>query len=184
MRKIIYAINLSIDGCCDHTATTGGEDILEFFAGLIRGAGLLVYGRITYQLMVPYWPDIAKNKSGDTDEIEFARVFDAANKLVFSHSLDNVEDERSTLARKPLRDEILKLKQEEGNYILVGGVHLPSQLIMLGLVDEFIFVVHPVIAGEGRRLLDGISLQEKLSLKLVESKTLRSGCVVLHYAKQ
>ena len=184
MRNIIYAINLTIDGCCDHTKGAGGEDILEFFADLIRGADLLVYGRITYQLMVPYWPDIAKNKSGDTDEIKFARIFDAAEKLVFSHSLDKVEDKRSRLARNTPEDEILKLKQEEGKYILLGGVDLPSQLIARGLIDEFIIVVQPVIAGEGRRLFEGVSLQEKLSLKLVESKTLRSGSVALHYVKQ
>ncbi|MHA4808894.1 dihydrofolate reductase family protein [Flavitalea flava] len=184
MRNLIYSINLTIDGCVDHTKGTGSEDILEFFADLIRGADLLVYGRITYQLMVPYWPDIAKNKSGDADEIEFAQVFDSANKLVFSRSLDKVEDKRSTIARNSLQGEILKLKQQQGKYILLGGVDLPSQLIELGLVDEFIFVVQPVIAGEGRRLLDGISLQVKLPLKLVESKTLKSGSVVLHYVKQ
>jgi dihydrofolate reductase len=184
MRKIIYAINLTIDGCCDHTKTTGSKDVLHFFADLIRGADLLVYGRITYQLMVPYWPDIAKNKSGDTDEIEFAQVFDDANKLVFSHSLDKVEDKRSRLAHNNLRDEISKLKQEQGKYILLGGVDLPLQLILLGLIDEFIFVVQPVIAGEGRRLFEGISLQQKLPLKLVDSKTLESGCVALHYVKQ
>jgi dihydrofolate reductase len=184
MRKIVYAINLTIDGCCDHTKGTGSQDILEFFADLIRGADLLVYGRITYQLMVPYWPDVAKNKSGDPDEIEFAKVFDSADKLVFSHSLDMVEDKRSRLAQNPLLDEISKLKQEHGKYILLGGVDLPSQLILLGLIDEFIFVVQPVFAGEGRRLLESISLQEKLSVKLVESKTLKSGSVVLHYVKQ
>jgi dihydrofolate reductase len=181
MRKLIYAINLTIDGCFDHTKMTGGEDILEFFADLIRGADLLVYGRVTYQLMVPYWPDIAKNKSGDKDEIEFAEVFDTVDKLVFSRSLKKVEDKRSTTTDNSLQDEILKLKKQQGKYILLGGVDIPSQLIALGLVDEYIFVVQPVIAGEGRRLLEGISLQEKLQLKLVESKTLRSGCVVLHY---
>ncbi|HEY2720812.1 MAG TPA: dihydrofolate reductase family protein [Chitinophagaceae bacterium] len=183
MRNLIYAINLTIDGCCDHTKMTAGDDVLEFFSDLIRGADLLVYGRVTYQLMVPYWPDIAKNKSGDPDETEFAQVFDSADKLVFSHSLEKIEDKRSRLARNTLQDEILRLKREQGKYILLGGVDLPSQLIALGLVDEFIIVVQPVIAGEGRRLLEGGSLQEKLPLKLVKSKTLKSGCVALHYVK-
>jgi dihydrofolate reductase len=86
--------------------------------------------------------------------------------------------------RTNLRDEILKLKQEQGKNILIGGVDIPSQLIELGLVDEYRFVVQPIIAGEGRRLLEGISLPEKLQLKLVESKILKSGSVALHYLKQ
>jgi dihydrofolate reductase len=76
------------------------------------------------------------------------------------------------------------LKQEQGKYILTGGADIPSQLIELGLVDEYHIVVHPVIAGEGKRLMEGISLQEKLKLKLVESKTFKSGSVALHYLKQ
>lgn len=88
------------------------------------------------------------------------------------------------IVRTNLRDEILKLKQERGKNILVGGVSLPSQLIELGLVDEYRFVVSPIIAGEGRRLLEGISLPEKLQLKLVESKVFKSGGVALRYLKQ
>jgi len=83
-----------------------------------------------------------------------------------------------------LRDEILKLKQEQGKNILVGGVDIPSQLMELGLVDEFRFVVGPIVAGEGRRLLEGVSLPERLQLKFVESKLFKSGCVALHYSKQ
>jgi dihydrofolate reductase len=76
------------------------------------------------------------------------------------------------------------LKKEQGNNILVGGVDIPSQLIELGLVDEYYFVVHPVVAGEGRRLLGGISLMKKSLLKLVDSKIFKSGSVALHYLKK
>ena len=76
------------------------------------------------------------------------------------------------------------MKQEPGKNILTGGVDVASQLIELGLVDEYHFVVQPIVAGEGRRLLKGISLQEKLQLKLVESKIFKSGCVALRYLKQ
>jgi len=79
---------------------------------------------------------------------------------------------------------MLKLKQEPGKNILAGGVNIPSQLIELGLVDEYRFVVQPILAGEGRRLLEGVSLPEKLQLRLVESKFFKSGCVALHYSKQ
>ncbi|MGH2565685.1 MAG: dihydrofolate reductase family protein, partial [Ginsengibacter sp.] len=146
---------------------------------------LLVYGRKTYELMVPYWPDIAKNPSGETKaDIEFARAFESCNKIVFSRTLARADGKNTRIVRTSLREEILKLKQEQGNNILVGGIDIPSQLIGLSLVDEYYFVVHPVVAGEGRRLLDGISLQKKLQLKLVESKIFKSGTVALHYLKQ
>jgi riboflavin biosynthesis pyrimidine reductase len=67
---------------------------------------------------------------------------------------------------------------------LVGGVNVPSQLIELDLVDEYRFVVQPILAGAGTRLLDGASLPDKLRLKLVETKTLASGCIALHYMRQ
>jgi dihydrofolate reductase len=136
--------------------------------------------------MVPFWPDVAKNHSGETKALnEFAQAFDSINKIiVFSRTLDRAEGRNTRIVRTNLQDEILKLKQEQGKNILTGGADIPSQLIQLGLVDEYHIVVHPVFAGEGRRLLEGISLQEKLQLKLVESKTFKSGCIALHYLKQ
>jgi len=184
MRKLIYAINMTLDGCCDHTKMTPDEDLFEYYIRLVRDSDLFVYGRKTYQLMVPYWPDIAKNASGETKaDVEFARAFDSKKIVVFSRSLDKVEGKNTRLVSTDLKDEILRLKQEPGKYILAGGVAIPSQLIELGLVDEFRFVIVPVLAGEGRRLMDGISLQEKLRLKLVESKIFKSGCVALRYLK-
>jgi dihydrofolate reductase len=159
-------------------------EIHDFFAQLIRDAGLLVYGRTTYELMVPFWPDIAKNPTGQTTStIEFARAFDSAEKVVFSRSLSKVEDKNSRIVRGRPEDEIPKLKQEQSKNILLGGVTFPSQLIELGLVDEYIFVIQPVLVGEGTRLLKGISLPDRFQLKLAGTKILRSGHVVLHYLK-
>jgi len=183
MRNVIFAINITLDGCCDHTKTIADEELLEHYTHLLRDADLLVYGRKTYQLMVPYWPDIAKTQSDTKASNEFARTFESINKIVFSQSLDSAEG-NTRIVRTKLQDEILKLKQEQGKSILVGGVNIPSQLIELGLVDEYRFVVQPILAGEGRRLLEGVSLPEKLQLKLVESKPLKSGCVALRYLKQ
>ncbi len=183
MRNVNYAINITLDGCCDHTKMIADGEIHEYFAHLMRDVDLLVFGRKTYQLMVPFWPDVAKSHSMTKAENEFADTFDSINKLVFSRSLDSAEG-NTRIVRTNLRDEILKLKQEPGKNILVGGVDIPSQLIELGLVDEYRFVVQPIIAGEGRRLLEGVSLQEKLQLKLVESRIFKSGCVALHYLKQ
>ena len=184
MRNVIYAINVTIDGCCDHTKFNPDEDTFEYFIRLLREVDLLVYGRKTYQLMVPYWPDIAKSQSETKADIEFAQTFVSKKKIVFSRSLDSAEDENTRIVRTNLRDEILKLKQEPGKDILVGGVDIPSQLTELGLIDEYRFVVMPIIVGKGRRLFEGVNLPEKCQLKLVESKTFKSGCVALRYLKQ
>ena len=183
MRKLTYAINVTIDGCCDHTKSFPDGELLEHYTELLRDVDLLVYGRKTYELMVPYWPEIAKNQSETKADIEFARAFVSMKKIVFSRTLASAEDKNTRIVRTDLRDEILKLKQEQGKNILVGGVNVPSQLIQLGLIDEYRFVVGPTIAGEGRRLMEGVSLPEKLQLKLVETKTLKSGCVALRYLK-
>ena len=183
MRNVIFAINITLDGCCDHTKVIADDETLEYFTNLMREVDLQVFGRKTYQLMVPYWPEVAKNPSETKADHEFARAFDSVNKLVFSRSLDSVEGRNTRIVRTNLHDEIVKLKQEPGKNILVGGVDIPSQLMELGLVDEYRFVVSPIIAGEGRRLLEGVSLRERLHLKLVESKNFKSGCVALRYLK-
>ena len=176
MRKVIFAINTTLDGCCDHTKFGPDEETMEYFTRLTRDADTFLYGRKTYQLMVPYWPDIAKNPSGQRKaEIEFAQAFDAIDKIiVFSQSLDRPEGKKTRIVRTNLHDEVLKLKQEPGKNILTGGVTVPTQLAELGLIDEYRFVVHPIVIGEGRRLFEGISLQEKLQLKLVDSTVFKS----------
>lgn len=183
MRKLIFGINLTLDGCCDHTKVIGDEELHEYYAQILRDSDTFVYGRKTYQLMVPFWPDIAKTNSGSTKAMnDFAQAFDSIKKIVvFSRSLENVKEKNASIVRTNLRDEILKLKKQEGKNILTGGVDIPSQLIQLGLVDEYYFVIQPLVVGEGRRLLESSTLQEKL--QLFESKVFASGCVALRYTK-
>jgi dihydrofolate reductase len=126
MRNVVYAINLTLDGCFDHTSTIADEALLEYSTQLMRSVDLFVFGRKTYQLMVPYWPDVAKNRPETKAEIEFAETFVSKNKIVFSQSLENAEDKNTTIVRTNLRDEILKLKQEQGKNILIGSVDIPS----------------------------------------------------------
>ena len=185
MRNLIYAINTTLDGCCDHTKFSPDDESMAYFTQLTRGGDTFLYGRKTYELMVPFWPDLAKNPSGDWEaDIEFARAFDAVGEIVvFSQSLDRQQGEKTRIIRTGLRDEVLKLKQQPGKNILTGGVNLASQLAELGLIDEYRILVHPIVAGEGRRLFDGINLQENLKLKLVESTVFKSGCVALRYLK-
>jgi len=184
MRTLIYAINLTVDGCCDHTKLMADEEIHEHYARLMQGVDLMVFGRKTYELMVPFWPDVARNLSGPKAMNEFAQAFDSVDKVVFSRTLQSAGAKNARIVRTNLRDEIVRLKQEPGASIWAGGVSLPSQLVELGLVDEYRFVVQPIIAGKGTRLFEGVSLPEKLQLKLLESKILKSGCIALHYLKQ
>jgi len=184
MRKLIYAINITLDGCCDHTKMRPDEETYEYFIQLTRDAGALVYGRKTYELMVPYWPDIARDRSGGKQENDFADAFVAVGQMiVFSRSLEKAEGKNTSIVRGDLGETILKLKQQPGKNIMVGGVSIAIQLAELGLIDEFHFMVHPTIAGEGRRLLEGINPHQGLNLKLVSSKVFRSGCVALHYKR-
>ena len=183
MRKLIFGINTTLDGCVDHTKQFADDETHEYFTHLMRDADVQVFGRKTYQLMVPFWPEVAKNQSMTKASNEFARTFDSIHKIVFSRTLASAEDRNTTIVRTNLYDEILKRKQEQGKNILVGGVDIPSQLIELGLVDEFRFVVGPIVVGEGRRLLEGVSLPERLQLKLVDFNIFKSGCVALRYVK-
>ena len=153
MRKLVYAINTTLDGCVDHTKFYPTEETMEFFTRLTQEADTFLYGRKTYELMVPYWPDVAKEHPGQDDrgaDIEFARAFDAVEKIVvFSQSLDSTEGEKTTIVSTSLRDEVLKLKQEEGKNIFTGGVALASQLAELGLIDDARKLLHslPPING-------------------------------------
>ncbi|HWF44862.1 MAG TPA: dihydrofolate reductase family protein [Candidatus Kapabacteria bacterium] len=183
MRNLIYSINISVDGCCDHTHFNPDEEMMDYFTHTMDDVDLLVYGRKTYELMVPYWPDVANAQSGTKAENEFAQRLTAIDKVVFSKTLDRVEG-NTKIVREDPGAEILKLKEGAGKKIAIGGVSLPSQLMERGLIDEYYFVVYPVIVAEGRRLLEGASLPEKLNLKLVDTKIFQSGAIGLHYLKQ
>src|SRR6478736_3528424 len=185
MRNLIFGINLTLDGCCDHTKGIADEEVHDYFTQLLGETDTLIYGRKTYQLMVPFWPDIAKHNSGANKAMnDFAQAFNAISKIVvFSKTLEKGEEKNTRIVRTNLHDEVLKLKQEPGKDILVGGVDIPTQLIQLGLIDEYRIVVHPVFAGEGRRLLEDVSLKGKLKLKLAESTIFKSGCVAHRYVE-
>ncbi|MBA3914051.1 MAG: dihydrofolate reductase family protein [Acidobacteriales bacterium] len=184
MRNLIFALNITLDGCCDHTKQLADDELHEYFTRLLQDVGLLVFGRKTYELMVPFWPEVAKNQSMTQASNDFAIAFDALPKVVFSRSWESGAAGNTRIVHTDLRDEILRLKQEPGKDMLVGGVNIPSQLIELGLVDEYRFVVSPIIAGEGRRLVEGVHLPDGLQLKLVEATPFKSGSIALRYLRQ
>ncbi|MCI0553208.1 MAG: dihydrofolate reductase family protein [Anaerolineae bacterium] len=180
MRKVVFAINITIDGYCGHEAMIADDELHEYFTGLLRDSGVEIFGRNTYHLMYPYWHDVAVKQSETKTTNEFARTFDSIPKIVFSTTLKSVEWNNTTLLHSNLREEIMKLKGQPGKNISIGGLNIASQVAQWNLIDEYHFVVHPVIAGEGPRLFE---TRKNLTLKLVGSKTFRSGVVVLHYKK-
>jgi dihydrofolate reductase len=180
MRKVIFAINITIDGYCGHETGIADDELHEHFIGLLRDADVEIFGRNTYQLMYPYWHDVAVNQSETKTVNEFARTYDSIPKIVFSTTLKSVEWNNTILMRSGLREEILKQKQQPGKNIFIGGLNVGSQVAQWGLIDEYHFVVHPIIAGKGPRLFESGG---EHSLKLVGSKTFRSGVIALHYTK-
>jgi len=180
MRKVIFAINITIDGYCGHETGIADDELHAYFTGLMQDSGVDIFGRNTYHLMYPYWHDVAVNQS-ETEVInEFARTFDAMPKIVFSTTLKSVEWNNTTLLHSNLREEIMKLKGQPGKNIFIGGLNIASQVAEWDLIDEYHFVVHPIIAGAGPRLFESV---ENRTLKLVGQKTFRSGVVALHYKK-
>lgn len=184
MRKLVFAINITADGYCSHTDGIADDELHQYFTRVLRNASLLLYGRITYQLMVPYWPDVAKNSSETEAVNEFARVFDSLDKVVFSTTMKHVEGNNTRIVRANVAEEVVVLKQQPGKDICVGSLSIASQLSARGLIDEYHFVVHPVVAGKGPRLFETVKPQNTLRLALIGSETFQSGVVALHYRKQ
>ena len=182
MRKLIYGINISLDGCCDHTKFSGGNEIHDYFRELLEDVDLLIYGRKTYELMVPFWPEVAVKQSLNDSANAFAKVFAGLQRIVVSKTLEGIDDPQTTLIRDNLKEEVLRLKQQPGKAISTGGIELPARLIELGLVDEFHILIHPVIVGQGRRLFSEMLLPENLGLTLTASEKL-TGCLALKYER-
>ncbi|MEX0680118.1 MAG: dihydrofolate reductase family protein [Balneolales bacterium] len=163
---------------CDHTAIIPDDEIHQHYADLLNNADIILYGRITYQLM-EYWRTVVENPTGNKSEDEFAVIIDNIPKIVFSHKLKNVEWESAKLTNRAIEEEVLELKQQSGKDILVGSRSLIIQLMKLNLIDEYQFCVHPVIAGNGLPLFKNIN--DRMNLRLLKAKTFECGAVSFYY---
>ncbi|MFI4919940.1 MAG: dihydrofolate reductase family protein [Legionellales bacterium] len=179
MRKLIAAINMTLDGFCDHTAGIADDEILQHYNELLSNADTLLYGRITYQLMESYWPTVVKNPTGNKPTDEFAVLIDNIFKIVFSHTLKNVDWKNVKLAMGGIKEEVLELKQQAGKNILAGSPSLIVTLMQLDLIDEYQLCVHPIILGNGLRLFKNIN--DRIILKLIKTKIFGSGSITLYY---
>lgn len=178
MRKVFAAFNMTIDGYCDHTSGIPADEIHFHYARLLEEAGVILYGRKTYQLM-EYWRDVLANPTGEKHMDDFAAAIDKVPKLVFSRTLKSVDWASAKLAARSLAEEVRELKQLPGKDIYVSSPSLISQLTQPGLIDEYQLCIHPVIAGSGLVLFKNIT--EKITLKLTSMKQFEFGGVILYY---
>lgn len=179
MRKVIFGINNTINGFADHTAVIADDELHDFFTNLLNEGDVVLMGRKTYQLMENFWPVAYKDPNSTKSMLRFADKYNPIKKIIFSKTLTEVKWENSELADKDISEIISELKKQKGKNILAGSISIAAQLLILSLIDEFWFVVHPIIAGKGPRLFDGIDVNTKL--QFVDSKKFNSGAIVLHY---
>lgn len=178
MRKLIAAINMTLDGYCDHTAVVPDEEVHNHYTELLQQGGAILYGRITFQLM-EFWRPFVTKPSGEKSMDDFAVAIDAIPKIVFSRTLKHVEWESARLADRSLEEEVTALKQESGKDIFVGSPSLIVALTQLGMIDEYQICVHPVIAGGGLPLFH--QLNQRVMLTHVNTKNFKGGATLLYY---
>jgi dihydrofolate reductase len=178
MRPLRYSINVTLDGCCDHRVMVADEDLHRHAVENLVQADALLFGRITYEIMETAWRTPAPSGVTRDWTEPFARTIDAAKKYVVSSTLHHV-DWNAELVRGDLVTAVQQLKREPGNGLLVGGVRLPVALAELGLIDEYEFVVHPRLTGQGPRLFAGLS--RHVDLRLANRLEFGSGTVALRY---
>ena len=178
MRKLIAALNMTLDGFCDHTAVNADDELHRHFSDLLRDADTILYGRKTFELM-EYWRPIVAEPTGNAANDEFAKRMDSIWKIVYSRTLDSVDWKTAELKREIDKDDILELKRRPGKNILAGSPSLIVAMANMGLIDEFQPVIHPVVLGGGLPLFKNIT--ERIDLKLLKTKTFASGAVAHHY---
>lgn len=178
MRKVIAAMNMTLDGFCHHTSMGADDEIHRHYAELIRSTGTAIYGRVTYQLM-EYWPTVLKNPTGNKATDEFAVAMDNVSKVVFSHTLKEVTWKTARIAKQGIKEEVSALRQQPGKDIVVGSPGLIVQCANLDLIDEYQLAVHPTIAGKGLLLFKNIN--DRVDLELVKTKTFGCGAVLFYY---
>lgn len=170
---------MTLDGFCDHTAGIADDEVHQYYSELMKDAGLLLYGRITYQLMESAWPDIVKNPTGNKPTDDFAVGIDNISKIVYSRTLKNAGWKNTILKNEIVKDEILELKHQSGKDIFAGSPGLIVTLTQLNLIDEYQLNIQPIILGSGLPLFKNIS--DRIDLRLIKTKIFNNGSVIHYY---
>lgn len=178
MRKVLFAMNISIDGCYDHTFAAPDAELMYYFTELMQETGVIVFGRKTYELMVPYWPDLAKTKNGNLEDVAFAEAMTPIPKIVLSRTLETAG---ARIVRENPESLIRELKAQPGKKIAWSSTSMLPQMLNAGLIDELRLVVHPVLVGDGKHLFNQLAV--KTIFELAETRQFKSGVIALHYVK-
>jgi dihydrofolate reductase len=182
MGLLTFALNVTLDGCCDHREMVANEEMHRYWTRLMDAAGAMLFGRTTYEMMEQAWPAVARDPKATRTNRDWARKLDAKPKYVVSTKRRDFSWSNTHLVDGDLTRAVKALKKATPRGILVGSPKLSAALQRAGLVDEYRFVVHPVVAGHGPFLFSG--LQPSLHLQLVATTRLKSGIVALHYRRR
>lgn len=183
MRKVIYAMSVSLDGYFEAADGDLGwsfpnEELHQHFNDLERTIDLHLYGRRLYETMAAFWPNADANPQAPEYVIEYARIWKVMPKIVFSKTLASV-GWNSRLVSGDIAAEVNRLKARPGGDMSVGGAELAASFMQLGLIDEYRLYVHPVVLGSGRPMFR--ATPAPVHLQLVETHTFGSGVVLLRY---
>jgi dihydrofolate reductase len=179
---LTFAINVTLDGCCDHREGIADEEMHSHFTQLIGTAGAMLYGRKTYELMEDHWPAVARDEKASRVDREWALKLEDMPKYVVSASRHDFPWNNSFHLEGDLREAVTQLKNRTPQGVLVGSPMLSAALERLGLIDEYHLVIHPVLAGHGPTLFQG--LERSRHLELVSTKRLTSGVTAMHYRRK
>jgi len=183
MSKLTLSINISLDGFADHTVAVHADDELhDFFTNLLENTGIAVFGRVTFELMQDYWPQAHNDPTATSSELAFAEKYNSIPKVVFTRTLQSTKWSNSRIERGDMIAEVVRMKDQPGRDISLGGISVARQFMQRNLIDEYWFVIHPVIVGRGKRMFEG--LESQLRLRPVDTTVFRSGVSVLHYSRQ
>jgi len=182
MRKVIYSMFVSLDGFIEGPNRNldwhiVNEELHQYVNDQQSEIDTYLYGRRMYEVMA-YWETADKNPSSPEYVIEFAHIWKSIPKIVFSKTLEQVEG-NARLVRDNIAEEITKLKAQPGKDMTLGGADLASTFMRLGLIDEYHLYIHPVILGSGTPMF--WALDDRINLRLVETRTFGSGVVYLRY---
>jgi len=181
MRKIIGALNMTVDGICDHTAGIPNEEIHQHYTELLGQGDAILYGRTTYQLM-EFWRTFLENPSEEKSMNDFAKAIDRIPKIVFSHTLKNTNWESATIANHDLKETVTKLKQSHtsgSKDIFIGSRSLIIQLLKFSLLDELQLCIYPLVEGKGLSFFRDID--NRIVFNLVKTKIFTGGAILLYY---
>ena len=182
MGLLTFALNVTLDGCCDHREMVADDEMLRYWTRVMDAAGAMLFGRRTYELMEDAWPQVARDPKATPSNRDWAKKLEAKPKYVVSTTRRDFPWSNTHHVDGDLTRAVKALKKATPRGLLVGSPKLSAALQRLDLVDEYRFVVHPVVAGHGPVLFSG--LQPSLLLKFVAATRLKSGIVALHYRRR